>query len=105
MAKISGKEKRLRKKERIQAQKEEKLRLEAFMRQRAAARKRNMILILVVGLSLAATAYWGFDNPQLTGIALLLGALVLLGYALGAVGSSVTPRDKGSAGSIDFGQR
>jgi len=59
----------------------------------------------VLTLVVAGVCYWGFDNRQLMGISLLIGGVLFLLLALGALASGVQPRDRARAGSIDYGKR
>ena len=59
----------------------------------------------VLTLTLAAVSQWVFDNRQLVGATLLIGGVLFLWLALSTLGSSVSPRDRGRAGSINFGKR
>ena len=105
MGKNPNKDKKVRRKERARAEREEKRRLELEAQRRSIFRKRVLMILPVVGLSLAAAAYWVLDSKQTAGVVLLLSALIVLVYGLGTLGASVTPRDRGGAGSIDFGNK
>jgi hypothetical protein len=45
------------------------------------------------------------ENRQLMGATLLIGGVLFLALALGTLASSVPPRDRTRAGSIDYGKR
>jgi len=75
-----------------------------------AARRRRMQIrasaaIAVLTFAVASLCYWVFDNRQLVGITLLIGGVLFLLLALGALASGVRPRDRTRAGSIDYGKR
>ena len=58
---------------------------------------------MAIGGSLAA--YFAFDSRSMAGAIALGGAMIWLLVGLGYLGGSVKPKDRGRAGSIDFGQR
>lgn len=76
----------------------------AFVRR---TRRRRIILAAIPLLTVAAAAgfYFGLEDAQAAGISLLVGVVVGLLYGLGTLGAAVPPRDRGRAGSIDFGNR
>jgi hypothetical protein len=100
MGKARRDDKKARKKNR-------ELEAEARAAQERAQRRRRIIIaaVPIVALAVAAGVYFGLDEPSLAGAALLGGALVWLMVGLGFLGSSVQPRDRHRAGSIDFGNR
>ena len=71
----------------------------------AVRRKRTLTGILVLTALAALTSWFALEDERLTGIAILVGGLVFLLVALGALGAGITPRDRDSAGAIDFGNR
>ena len=98
-------ERREARKERQKAAKEARKQAEAEAQRR---RKRQLRLAGAVGvltLAVAAASYFGFENRQLTGISLLVGGVLFLLIVLGTLASSVQPRDRTRAGSIDYGNR
>ena len=68
-------------------------------------RRRVLFAIPIATCGLAAGLYWGMQQEQLAGVALLAGAMGFFVLGLGYLGGSVKRRDQGSAGSIDFGRR
>ena len=97
--------KRLARKERAQAAKEAKKRAAQALERRRLARKRVLIGTAALTLAAAALSYWVLDDQRLVGVSLLVGGVLCLVLALGALGAEVQPRDRGSSGSIDFGTR
>ena len=71
----------------------------------AQRRKRLMIGVLAATVLAALGAYFGLEDERLTGIAILVGGLLFLLVALGALGAGISPRDRDRAGAIDFGNR
>ncbi len=71
----------------------------------AQRRKRLMIGVLAATVLAALGAYFGLEDERLTGIAILVGGLLFLLVALGALGAGISPRDRYRAGAIDFGNR
>ena len=71
-------------------------------------RKRWRLASIAVGIVtvvLAAISYWVLEDRRLVGISLLVGGVLFLVLALGTLGARVSPRDRRTAGSIDFGKR
>ena len=91
------------------ARREEAKRLEqeAAERQKKAHARLRFWVAFVPALTLvvAVVSYLVLQSKQLTGVAVLVGALVWLPVSIGYLGSRVSPRDRKSAGSIDFGNR
>ena len=91
------------------ARREEQKRAEQEARRRAeeaaARRKRWLIGVVLLTTAAALTAWFALDNERLTGIAILVGGLLFLLIALGALGAGIEPRDRDRAGAIDFGNR
>jgi len=99
-----GKARRAEKK----ARKEDRsLEAEDTVRQIKAARRRRIVLLVVpvVTLAAAAVCLWEFDLAQVAGAVMLGGFVVWLMLLLGFLGSSIPPRGRSRAGSIDFGSR
>ena len=61
--------------------------------------------LLPLTAAVAATTYFGLDDAQLTGVAVLIGGIAFLILGLSLLGSAVQPRDRIRSGSIDFGQK
>jgi len=104
MAKKSN-ERRQARRERAKEAKEAKREAEADARRRRHLQIRASAAVGVLTLVVAGVCYWGFDNRQLMGISLLIGGVLFLLLALGALASGVQPRDRARAGSIDYGKR
>ncbi len=92
-------------KERAQASKEAKKQAELALQQRRLFRKRLLLGTAVLTLLAASVSYWVLEDQRLMGVTLLVGAVLFLVFALGALGAEVRPRDRGRSGSIDFGTR
>lgn len=70
--------------------------------------KRNRIIMAVIPVvfgGAAAVSAFQLERRSLAGAILLAGAMLWLMVALGFVGGQVKPKDRGRAGSIDFGNR
>jgi len=104
MAKKSN-ERRQARRERAKEAKETKREAQAIARRRRQLQLRASAAVAVLTLIVAALCYWVFDNRQLLGITLLIGGVLFLLLALGALASGVQPRDRTRAGSIDYGKR
>ena len=104
-----GKAKREAKRARRQARgtEAEQAFLEAERAAERARRRRKIALLAVPALAAAVAGglYFGLDDGQAAGIALLLGVILFFLVGLGALGSAVPVRDRDRAGSIDFGSR
>lgn len=98
-------ERREARKERQKAAKEARRQAEAEAKRRRKRQLRVAGAVGVLTLALAALAYLVFENRQLTGITLLIGGVLFLLIVLGTLASSVQPRDRTRAGSIDYGNR
>ncbi|MEM8607629.1 MAG: hypothetical protein AAGF92_11010 [Myxococcota bacterium] len=59
----------------------------------------------VLALVCAAVSHWVLEDSRLVGASLLIGGVLFLVMALGTLGAGVKPRDRRTAGSIDFGNR
>ncbi|MFW6050101.1 MAG: hypothetical protein ACODAU_02935 [Myxococcota bacterium] len=105
MGKAKRAAKRARREARGTAKEREFLEAERAAERRARRRRRVLLAVPLVTALAAAGFYFGLEDVRAAGIALLVGALVFLLYGLGTLGSSVQPRNRGSAGSIDFGNR
>jgi len=104
MAKKKG-ERREARKERARAAKEARAAAEqAALRVRRRWRVAS-IIVAVVSVALAALSYWVLEDRRLVGASLLIGGVLFLVLALGSLGAGVRPRDRRTAGSIDFGKR
>jgi fatty acid desaturase len=91
--------------ERAKEAKQAKRDAEASAQRRRQLQIRASAAVAVLTLVVAGLCYWVFDNRQLLGITLLIGGVLFLLLALGALASGVQPRDRTRAGSIDYGKR
>jgi cation transport ATPase len=98
-------DRRQARKERAKEAKEAKREAQERAQQRRRLQIRVAAAVAVLTLSIAAICYWVLDNRQLMGITLLIGGVLFLVVALGALASGVQPRDRTRAGSIDYGNR
>lgn len=92
-------------KERAKAAKEAKREAEAGALRTRRRWRLASIAVAVSSIVLAALAYWVLDDRRLVGVSLLVGGVLFLLLALGSLGAGVKPRDRRTAGSIDFGKR
>jgi hypothetical protein len=70
----------------------------------AATRRKSQLFGVGVATVLGAAALYFGDGPRpLLGLVLLVGIGVFLVIALGGLGGSVKPRDRGKSGNIDYG--
>jgi Flp pilus assembly protein TadB len=98
-------ERREARKERQKAAKEAKREARAQATRRRQLQMRIAVGVALLTLILAGVCYWVLDNRQLMGVTLLIGGVLFLLLALGTLASSVQPRDRTRAGSIDYGKR
>jgi len=98
-------ERRQARKERAKEAKEAKREAEALAQRRRRLQIRVSAAIAVLTLVVAGLCYWVLDSRQLMGITLLIGGVLFLVLALGALASGVQPRDRTRAGSINYGKR
>ncbi len=98
-------ERRDARKERARAAKQAKREAEAEALRTRQRWRLASIAVAILSVALAAISYWVFDDPRLVGVCLLVGGVLFLLLALGTLGAGVKPRDRRSAGSIDFGKR
>lgn len=105
MGKAKREAKRARRAARGTTKEQQFVEAEALADRRARRRRLVLVGIPLVTALVAAGLYWGLEDTRATGIALLLGLVVFLLYGLGTLGSQVQRRDRGGAGSIDFGNR
>ncbi|MGB5810939.1 MAG: hypothetical protein WBG86_10430 [Polyangiales bacterium] len=92
-------------KERSRAAKEAR-QLAEEQAQRTVRRWRlGSVAVAVLSLVCAALSYWVLEDQRLVGASLLIGGVLFLVMALGTLGAAVKPRDRRTAGSIDFGNR
>jgi hypothetical protein len=98
-------DRRQARKERARDAKEAKREAAAIAQQRRRLQIRLSAAVAVLTLLVAGLCYWALDNRQLMGITLLIGGVLFLVLALGALASGVQPRDRTRAGSIDYGNR
>jgi hypothetical protein len=91
--------------ERAKEAKQAKRDAEASAQHRRRLQIRASAAVAVLTGVVAGLCYWVFDNRQLLGITLLIGGVLFLVLALGALASGVQPRDRTRAGSIDYGKR
>jgi hypothetical protein len=68
-------------------------------------RKGALLAVPLITASAAGGAYLALEDGRVVGVVLLVGVAVFFLLALSAIGSSVQPRDRDRAGSIDFGNR
>ncbi len=92
-------------KERQKAAKEARRQAEAEAKRRRRRQLRIAAAVGVLTLVIAAASYFGLENRQLTGISLLVGGVLFLLIVLSTLASTVAPRDRTRAGSIDYGNR
>ena len=92
-------------KERQKAAKEARRQAEAEAKRRRRLQLRVAAAVGVLTLGMAAVSYFVLENRQLTGISLLVGGVLFLLIVLGTLASTVSPRDRTRAGSIDYGNR
>lgn len=92
-------------KARRQAEKEAQEEAERLFEEMTLKRKRALIIIPIVTLAAGLIAWFVLEDKRLVGMSILIGGLVFLLFALGALGASVKPRDRGRSGAIDFGGR
>lgn len=92
-------------KERQKAAKEARRQAEAEAKRRRRLRLRVAAAVGVLTLGMAAVSYFVLENRQFTGISLLVGGVLFLLIVLGTLASTVSPRDRTRAGSIDYGNR
>lgn len=78
---------------------------ERLAQEAALRRKRLMVAIPVLALTIAAVGRFALDDDRVVGFSILVGFLLFLGVALAGLGGSVQPRDSSRSGSIDFGNR
>ena len=109
MGKAKREAKRQAKKARQKITEEERKAAQLASEQAAAALQRRRLLQYlgtpIITAAAASGAYWGLENQALAGILVFVGMIILGGFALGHLGSSVTPRGRKGADSINFGSR
>jgi uncharacterized ion transporter superfamily protein YfcC len=98
-------ERRQARKERAKEAKEAKREAQALAQRRRQVQIRVSAAIAVLTLVIAGLCYWVLESRQLMGITLLIGGVLFLVLALGALASGVQPRDRTRAGSINYGKR
>ena len=98
-------ERRQARKERAKEAKEAKREAQARAQRRRQVQIRVSAAIAVLTLVVAGLCYWVLESRQLMGITLLIGGVLFLVLALGALASGVQPRDRTRAGSINYGKR
>lgn len=98
-------ERREARKERSKAAKEAKRQAEAEALKTRQRWRLASIAVAILSIALAALSYWVLEDRRLVGVSLLVGGVLFLVLALGALGAGVRPRDRRGAGSIDFGKR
>lgn len=99
------KKKKSDKKARREEQRREEEEAKRLAAEAAVRRKRLLIGVVVLTAAAALVAWLVLENERLTGIAILVGGLLFLLVALGALGAGIKPRDRDRAGAIDFGNR
>lgn len=104
MAKKKASQKEARK-ERARAAKEAKAAAEAEAVRVRRRWRLGSIAVGVIAIACAAVSYWVLEDRRLVGASLLVGGVLFLVMALGTLGAGVKPRDRRTAGSIDFGNR
>lgn len=105
MGKAKRAAKRARRKAKGTADEVEYLKQEQDVVRRSQTRRYVLIGVPILTAAVALGLWLGLDDERLAGVAILLGAVVFLLYALGTLGGSVEPRDRDKAGAIDFGTR
>lgn len=98
-------ERREARKERAKAAKEARRQAEAEALKTRQRWRLASIAVAVLSIALAALSYWVLEDRRLVGVSLLVGGVLFLLLALGSLGAGVRPRDRRTAGSIDFGKR
>lgn len=98
-------ERREARKERAKAAKETRRQAEAEALKTRQRWRLASIAVAVLSIALAALSYWVLEDRRLVGVSLLVGGVLFLLLALGSLGAGVRPRDRRTAGSIDFGKR
>ena len=104
MAKKKSGQKEARK-ERSRAQREAKQAAEAEALRIRRRWRLGSYAVGFVALACAGVSYWVLEDRRLVGASLLIGGVLFLIMALGTLGAGVKPRDRRTAGSIDFGNR
>ncbi len=92
-------------KERAKAAKEARRQAEAQALKTRQRWRLASIAVAALSVAIAALSYWVLDDRRLVGASLLVGGVLFLLLALGSLGAGVKPRDRRTAGSIDFGKR
>lgn len=92
-------------KERARAAKEAKLAAEAEALRIRRRWRLGLVAVAVLAMACAAISHWVLEDRRLVGASLLVGGVLFLVMALGTLGAGVKPRDRRTAGSIDFGNR
>lgn len=98
-------ERREARKERAKAAKEARRQAEAQALKVRQRWRLASIAVAALSVTIAALSYWLLDDRRLVGASLLIGGVLFLLLALGSLGAGVKPRDRRTAGSIDFGKR
>ncbi len=100
---MAKKKKKSDKKARKEAQRRAEEEAKRLAEEAKVRRRRLLIGVVVLTTAAALGAWFGLDNERLTGISILVGGLLFLLVALGALGAGIRPRDRDRAGAIDFG--
>ncbi len=98
-------ERRDARRERAKAAKEAKREAEAEALRTRQRWRLASIAVALLSIAFAALSHWVLEDQRLVGASLLVGGVLFLLLALGALGAGVRPRDRRGAGSIDFGKR
>jgi len=97
------KKKKSDKKARKEAQRRAEEEAKRLAEEAKVKRRRLLIGVVVLTVGAALGSWFGLENERLTGISILVGGLLFLLVALGALGAGIRPRDRDRAGAIDFG--
>jgi cation transport ATPase len=100
---MAKKKKKSDKKARKEAQRRAEEEAKRLAEEAKVRRRRLLIAVVVLTIGAALGCWFGLENERLTGIAILVGGLLFLLVALGALGAGIRPRDRDRAGAIDFG--
>ena len=95
---------KLSKREQREARKIEDQQAAQEAERREARRKMILTAVPLATMAISLGLYQSVYTRSAAGLTLLGGFLLWLALALGTMGGKVGARDKGSAGSIDFGK-
>ncbi len=103
MGKKSKRERR-KKKHNVEEERRSEPALVAIER-RARIMRAFLIALPILTIAAAAGAYFALDDKRMAALVGVIGVALWVPALLGSIGSSVRPRDRTRAGSIDFGNR